>query len=183
MIEQTAALIDAARQAGVLVIYIQSTTLPGHRSDSVAWLYYKHARARRAQAEGLCWPEHSLDGTWGWQIVDAIAPRSGDLVVKKHRSSAFINTRLDLLLRSNNILTVIITGLVTEGCVQATALDASFHDYIVVLVEDCIGSCRAHLQVAALEVMRAKFDVVTSNQIIRTWAARPAAKGSPSVGR
>jgi ureidoacrylate peracid hydrolase len=169
MIERVAALITAARQNRVLVIYVQNTNLNDYRSDSVACLRYK-LNIRAVSPEDLWRSEHALEGTWGHQIVDAIAPQADDLVVKKHRSSAFVNTRLDLLLRSNNVRTVLVTGVVTEGCVQSTALHASFKDYLVILVEDCIGSCSPRLHAAALDVMRTKFDVAPSHRIIRGWS-------------
>jgi nicotinamidase-related amidase len=112
-----------------------------------------------------------VEGTWGHQIVDELKPQPHDLVVKKHRSSAFVDTELDLLLRSNSVQTVLITGVVTEGCVESTARDASFKDYIVVLLEDCIGSGNPRLHSASLEVMRARFDVYTSQHIIPNWVA------------
>ena len=64
----------------------------------------------------------------------------GDLVVKKYRSSGFWGTNLDMLLRSNGIKSVVITGCTTEGCVESTARDALFNDYYVVIVEDCVAS-------------------------------------------
>ena len=168
MIKRTAALVESARQNGVMVVYIQNANLPDYRSDSVAYLRFKLI-LRGIQPEELLSTEHALDGTWGQQIVGALAPRLGDLVVKKHRASAFVNTQLDLLLRSNKVQTALITGVVTQGCVFSTALDASFNDYIVVLVEDCIGSSSPRLHAAALELMKTRFDFATSQQIVRTW--------------
>lgn len=172
MIRRTAALLEAARRTGALVVYIQNTNLPDYRSDSVAYLRFKLV-IRGVTPEDLPSSEHAIEGTWGQQIVDELAPRPDDLVVKKHRSSAFVDTRLDLLLRSNNIQTVLITGVVTEGCVESTARDASFKDYIVVLVEDCVGSGNPRLHEAAMQVMRARFDIVSANQVIDSWAAAP----------
>jgi nicotinamidase-related amidase len=169
MIERTAALVDAARQRDVLIIYIQNTNLRDFRSDSVAYLRFKLV-IRGVKPEELASSEHAIEDTWGHRIVDDLKPQPRDLVVKKHRSSAFVDTQLDLLLRSNHIQTVLITGVVTEGCVESTARDASFKDYIVVLVEDCIGSGNPRLHTASMEVMRARFDVHTSGHIIRTWA-------------
>ena len=53
--------------------------------------------------------------------------------MKKYRSSAFWGTNLDLLLRSNGIKSVVVTGCTTEGCVESTARDAMFTDYYVVI--------------------------------------------------
>lgn len=168
MIERTSTLINAARKSGALIIYIQNTNLSDYRSDSVAYLRFKLV-IRGVKPEDLPKSEHAIEGTWGQQIVSALAPRPDDLIVKKHRSSAFVNTRLDSLLRGNNIQTTIITGVVTEGCVESTARDAGCYDYIVVLVEDCIASGNHRLHAASMDVMRARFDVTTSGQIIQAW--------------
>lgn len=168
MVERTIALVECARQNNSMIIYIQNSNLPDYRSDSVAYLRFKLI-LRGVQPGELRSTEHALEGTWGQQIVDALAPRPGALVVKKHRASAFVNTQLDLLLRSNQVQTVLITGVVTQGCVFSTALDASFNDYIVVIVEDCIGSSSPRLHEAALELMRTRFDFATSKQIIQIW--------------
>ncbi len=168
MIHRTASLLEAARRKGVMIVYIQNANLSDYHSDSVAYLRFK-LNLRGVKPEELPDTEHALEGTWGQQIVDALTPQAGELVVKKHRASAFINTPLDLLLRSNRIQTVLITGAVTQGCVLATALDASFYDYIVVMVEDCIGSCTPRLHAAAIELMKTRFDFATSRQITQAW--------------
>jgi nicotinamidase-related amidase len=182
MIEKTAKLIEEAHQSGTLVVYIQNTNLADYRSDSVAYLRFK-ILIRNVEPEDLLKTEHAIEGTWGHQIVEHLAPRPNDLVIRKHRSSAFIDTRLDLILRSNNIQTVLITGVVTEGCVESTARDASFKDYIVVLVENCIGSGNHHLHEASMAVMRNRFDVTTSDEIIKVWhAERVALSSEPRRG-
>ena len=81
-----------------------------------------------------------LEGTWGAEISNEVAPLPARLVVTKHRSSAFRGTDLDLLLRSRGIETVVVIGEQTPGCVEATFRDAAYHDYYNVLVEDCVAA-------------------------------------------
>jgi nicotinamidase-related amidase len=90
-------------------------------------------------------------------------------VVKKHRSSAFVHTNLDKILRVNGIETVIVCGVVTQGCVESTVRDASFYDYYVVLVEDCVATTSHQLHEASLLVMKSRYDVVAAEALISFW--------------
>ncbi|HEX4714357.1 MAG TPA: isochorismatase family cysteine hydrolase, partial [Ktedonobacteraceae bacterium] len=112
---------------------------------------------------------YTVEGTPGQEIIPELAPAAGDLIVQKYRSSGFWGTNLDMLLRSNAIETVIMTGCTTEGCVESTARDALFNDYYVVLPEDCVASDDPRQHEASLFLMRHRFDVVTSDDILAVW--------------
>lgn len=109
-----------------------------------------------------------LDGTYGQQIIDEIRPRQNEIVIKKFRSSAFVGTSLDSILRSNNMRSIIVTGLFTEGCVESTCRDAS-NEYFVVVIEDCIESDRKDLHDACMKVMKNRYDVMSTTEILNTW--------------
>ncbi|MEK7681380.1 MAG: isochorismatase family cysteine hydrolase, partial [Chloroflexota bacterium] len=114
VILRTKGVVEAAREAGALVVYIQNTWLPGHKSVSGSWLRFM---------EKSGFPEGgavTLEGAWGHKIVDELAPDAHDIVVRKWRASAFVGTNLDLVLRSNHIESVVICGVVTHGCVEST---------------------------------------------------------------
>jgi nicotinamidase-related amidase len=177
MIAAIKLLLEEGRRAGALPVYIQNTLLPGRKSDSPARL-----RSQMKFWENLedpeALPQSVVEGTWGQQVIDELAPHDGDIVVKKHRSSAFIGTDLDMILRSNGIKTVLVTGLSTEACVESTARDALFFDYYTVLVEDGVSSWNQELHHAALKILRAQFDVFTSREITGAWANVSAATAS-----
>jgi nicotinamidase-related amidase len=102
-------------------------------------------------------------------------------VVKKYRSSAFWGTNLDMLLRSNGIKCVVMTGCTTEGCVESTARDALFNDYYVVIAEDCVASDHQQQHEASLLLMRHRFDIATCPEILGIWSgAEMAAAASPA---
>lgn len=166
IIPNVAKLAEEARKAGALVIHSQNLSLPDHRSDSPAWLRFK-MRTYIPKGES----DYSPEGTWGADFVDEVKPQPGDIVVKKHRSDCFQGTNLDLILRSNDIKTVIITGVVTQGCVESTARSAAFHDYFVVIPKDCVGTSKPEYQEASLKIMQYRFDVVTSQEVIKAWQA------------
>ena len=104
-----------------------------------------------------------------------LQPEPGDAVVTKFRSSAFHNTNLDLVLRSNGIRTVLVAGCTTEGCVESTVRDACFYDYFPVVLSDCVGSDVRELHDASMLVMSAyRADVATSAEVLAAWSATEA---------
>ena len=124
-------MVDSARRHGVKVVWIQQTWLPGGASDSPAWIYMKRRNGLHA--------DRCVDGSWGQRFVDGLNPEEDEPVIKKHRSSGFVGTNLDLVLRANRIETTVLIGVMTEGCVESTARDAAFYDYYVVLTPDCMA--------------------------------------------
>jgi ureidoacrylate peracid hydrolase len=172
MIPRLAHLIEGARAAGVTVVYIQMTTLPGRAIESPAQIRF-NLRLHLASngGEPLRYTE---DGSTGQQVIDELAPRPNDLMVKKYRSSGFWGTNLDMLLRSNGIRSVIVTGCTTEGCVESTARDALFSDYYVVVPEDCVASDDRAQHDASMFLMRHRFDIATSEEILGAWQGAAA---------
>ena len=165
MIPQIARVLEAARRAGVMVVYIQNTVLPDGLSDAPS-------DVMRRRKLGIN-TEVTIEGTWGQQIVDALKPGPKDPVVKKHRLSAFIGTTLDIMLRSKAIETVVVTGTATHGCVINTAYGAIAHNYYVVVVEDGVASWRKDLHDSALFLMRNTINyVVNTNDLINVWQQR-----------
>jgi nicotinamidase-related amidase len=174
MIPRLARLLAAARTAGALIIYIKMTVLPGRRCESPAQLRFNMRLHRQSHptSEPLL---YTVEGTPGQEIISELAPETGDLIVRKYRSSGFWGTNLDMLLRSNAIETVIMTGCTTEGCVESTARDALFNDYYVVLPEDCVASDDPRQHEASLFLMRHRFDVVMSEDILAVWQEKQQA--------
>jgi nicotinamidase-related amidase len=176
-------LLQAARAAGVLVVHIQMTALPGRLSDSPAQLRFNLKMHESARAGGPAL-RYTVPGTPGHEFVEELRPRPGEFVVPKWRSSAFWGTNLDLLLRSNDIRTVIVTGCTTEGCVESTARDAQFNDYYVVVAEDCVASDDRQQHEASLLLMRHRFDLAGAAEIRALWGAgngSPLAQPGPEV--
>lgn len=169
VIERIAELIAAAREAGVLPVFIQMTVLPGQASDSPAQIRFnlRLHDGHHGETEPLA---YTLDGSDGQKFVPGLEPRDGELVVKKYRSSAFWGTNLDLLLRSNGIKSVVVTGCTTEGCVESTARDAMFSDHYVVIVTDAVASDDPAQHEASMYLMARRFDLATSDVIRKLWA-------------
>lgn len=181
MIPRLARLIEGARAAGVPVVYIQMTVLPGRASESPAQIRFnlKLHLASHGDVEPL---QYTAEGSEGQAIIDELVPQPGDLVVKKYRSSGFWGTNLDLLLRSNGIKSVVMTGVTTEGCVESTARDALFNDYYVVIAEDCVASDDREQHDASLLLMRHRFDIATAEEIVAVWSGRETAAARRAAG-
>jgi len=137
----TGRLLAAARAAGVPVIYLQMGFKPdlsdAGDTESPAWhkeLALILMRQRPELAGTLL-----IEGTWDWQIVDALTPRPGDTVIRKTRYDGFTRTRLDAHLKSLGVRNLLFCGIATNICVESTARHAFFLEYWPVLVEDAVN--------------------------------------------
>jgi nicotinamidase-related amidase len=159
-------VLETARKRSILVVHIQLVHLPNFLSDSPSYIRFR----LKLQEMGHSALLPVLEGTWGAEIIEPLKPKPGELAVIKRRSSAFWGTDLDMLLRSNGIQTVVMSGCTTEGCVESTARDAMFADYYVVVLEDCVGTDDPAQHEASLLLMRHRFDISTSDEVIRIWS-------------
>ena len=160
-------VLEGARAAKVLPIFIQNTWLPQHGVASGPWLRFMIVRYGMDPDRGC-----TVQDTWGGEILSEVAPAKTEIVVRKWRSNSFIGTNLDLVLRAHEIKTAVITGVVTQGCVESTAREASFRDYYVVVLEDCVATYDRDLHEASLKVMRTRVDVAPSDEVLRVWEAQ-----------
>lgn len=114
-------LLDVARRSGTKVVFTQDT----HGEDDPEW---------------DIWPAHVREGSWGWKIVDELAPREDEVVVRKVRYDAFYGTHLDHFLRLWNTRTLIICGTVANICVHYTAASAALRWFDVVIPKDAVSA-------------------------------------------
>ena len=73
------------------------------------------------------------------QVVDCLAPREGELIVRKTSASAFFDTHLASWLRLRGVDTAVIVGSTTSGCVRASVVDAMQHNFRTVVPRECTG--------------------------------------------
>jgi len=123
-------LLGHARTTGMTVLY----TTHAHRADGCDMGPFAEIYPSIANRVGL------IDDTPGIEIYSKVAPQGDEVVIKKHRYSAFFGTDLDIILRSKGIKTVVVTGVTTENCCHATARDAMFHCYKVAFISDATGT-------------------------------------------
>jgi ureidoacrylate peracid hydrolase len=143
-IEPTRQVLDAARTAGILVVFLQMAFKPD-LSDAGApsspnWLKHLPMRAGEATTSPAGEPSRALiRGTWNTAVIDELPIASGDLCVYKHRFSGFFQTDLHELLQARGITQLIVTGCTTSVCVESTVKDAMFLDYHCLILEDCVN--------------------------------------------
>ena len=167
VIEPTKRLNAACRAAGVPIIW----TRHGTRGVEDAGPF---ADKRVLIREGGL-----RQRTWGYELLDELAPQPEDWYVEKTRLSAFFNTSLDTILRALGTRTVLISGVLTNQCVGATTKDALFRDYRPIVVEEAVGTATPHLHDPAIEMIRVGWGQVnTLDETLAELAAFPAAAGS-----
>jgi nicotinamidase-related amidase len=115
-------LLERSRSAGLKIAFTQDTQV-------------------KDDPEFDIWPEHCVKGSWGWQIIDELKPRPGELICPKNRYDGFYGTWLDHFL--NNIWGVsntIIAGTVANICVAHTAASAALRWFNIIVPADGVSA-------------------------------------------
>ncbi|WP_264011864.1 cysteine hydrolase family protein [[Mycobacterium] manitobense] len=149
-----AALIAAARSAGVMVIH----TREGHRpdlSDCPPAKLHRGAPSKRIGDPGR-YGRILIRGEYGHDIVDELAPLPGETVIDKPGKGAFYATGLQDVLTSAGVTQLLITGVTTEVCVHTTTREANDRGYECLVVSDCVGSYFPEFHRVALEMVAAQ---------------------------
>ncbi|KAF1024081.1 MAG: Peroxyureidoacrylate/ureidoacrylate amidohydrolase RutB [Paracidovorax wautersii] len=138
VIARIAQAIAAARAGGVQVVFLQNgwdaqyteAGGPGspnwHKSNALKTM------RRYPELQG----RFLAKGGWDYELVEALQPQPGDLVVPKTRYSGFFNSTLDSALRARGIRNLVFTGIATNVCVESTLRDAFHLEYFGVMLED-----------------------------------------------
>lgn len=115
-------LLARARASGAKIAYTQDSHMEGDK-------------------EWTIWPKHTEQGTWGWQIIEELAPEPGDLICPKPRYDGFYGTQLDHYLSSQwGVENVIIVGTISSICVLHTAAGAGLRWYQVIVPADATSA-------------------------------------------
>ena len=136
-VERAASVLRTARGAGMPVILVQVGFRPGFPEVSDKNKIFSAIKTS-AQHQKL------FEGAAG-AVHPALGPEPGDIIVTKHRVSAFAGTDLDMILRAKEIETVVLLGIATSGVVLSTLLEACDADYRVVVIADCCADMDAEL--------------------------------------
>lgn len=137
------------QHAALLVIDVQQEmfekSTPVYRAEQL--LANITALVKTAQGAGVpvVFIQHSAEnylvrGTPGWEFHPALRDLGPDVTIHKLHSNAFEETELDATLKARGVDTLIITGMVTHGCVKNTALGGLAAGYRVVVVSDAHSS-------------------------------------------
>jgi nicotinamidase-related amidase len=140
LLKNAAQVLTRARAAGLKVIYIVVNFRPGYPEVSPRNVNFNAVRqSGRFITEA------------GTQVHPAVAPQPGDIVVTKHRVGAFPGTDLDMILRANDIETIVMFGIATSGVVLSTLRYASDADYRLVVLKDCCSDRDAEVHRVLVE--------------------------------
>jgi ureidoacrylate peracid hydrolase len=172
MAKNLPALIAAARAGGVMIIFIRSLySTADNRFLSDVWL----EQAARRQGGGYTLSPVCGEDKWGGDYFGDCRPQVGDIVVTKHRYNAFHGTDLDLILRSNGIRTVVVTGVSTHVCVETTARDAFIRDFYTVVVGDGTAAYSAAEHDTSLKMIDRFFGEITTIEHLKArWSGSNA---------
>ena len=141
-LKRASSVLAAARQAGMTVIHVQVGFRPGLPEVSSRNKLFAGLKAN-AQHQQL------FQGATG-AIHPTLGPEPKDIVVTKHRISAFTGTDLEMLLRANEIETLVVFGIATSGTVLSTLLHAFDSDYRTIVIGDCCADRDIELHSALL---------------------------------
>jgi nicotinamidase-related amidase len=154
----TRRVLDAARRCGMTVIHTRECHLPDLSDCPPA----KRARGNAALRIGDPGPMGRIlvAGEPGADIVPALAPAPGEIVIDKPGKGAFYATRLGAVLAAHGITHLLICGVTTEVCVQTTMREANDRGFECLLVEDATESYFPEFKAAALAMVRAQGGIV-----------------------
>jgi maleamate amidohydrolase len=166
--ERVAPLLEIARDGGIPVVYTTGTSNV-NAAERGRW-----KSAPREPGADLPDPH---------EIVPPLEPRPDESVVRKRRPSGFFGTELASLLIHHRVDTVVLCGLVTSGCVRATAVDAFSHNFRVVVPEECVAD-RSHVShaVSLFDVHMKYGDVAPAAEVAAALERHAAAHAAEGVG-
>ena len=161
MIPRLIRLVEKAREHSFPICFVRSS---GNQwTNSPVWTEFKNAELLAC-----------AEGSWGAKFHAGLEPRPDEMVVTKHRYSAFIGTDLDMLLRARGVKSLLMTGVGTGMCVFHTLTVGFMLDYYITLVEDCAATTygpQAHNE--AVELVKKHYGrVASSGEIGAIWAGK-----------
>jgi nicotinamidase-related amidase len=167
------ALLGAGRERGIPIIYTKFVAGP---ERTLIWDWSPEL----APPVCCCWkgflryyPDvgKELDCA---DIIDEIYPEPGDPIVDKFGYGAFHNTNLDDLLKARHVESVVVTGTVTQICVEETARESLKRGYRTTIVSDAVSTYAPDQQAAVLKNFAHKFGwVSTTADVIAALKSRP----------
>jgi maleamate amidohydrolase len=165
-------LLAECRKKHLPIFY---TTGHDDRSNAVAFGRWQAKNRRSAEDMTDIWDK-------GNNIVDKIAPRAGDIVVRKQKPSAFFGTPLMSMLNEVHADSVLIAGTTTSGCVRASVIDAFSYNLKVSVIEECVfDRGQASHKINLFDMAMKYADVVSLNETIEYVSGLPDTLFAPAL--
>jgi ureidoacrylate peracid hydrolase len=177
VIDKAAAVLAAARGAGMFVIHLQNgfdalqteaggpTSPVWHKSNAL-----KYMRVNPGERGKLI-----THGTWDHDFVEPMRPVAGEAVIAKARYSGFAGTHLEQLLRAHGITTIVLVGVNTNVCVEATLRDAYHREFFALMIPDATlqAGSNSIFEATVFNVTRFFGWVTSSERMIAALASLP----------
>ena len=161
---RAARALAAARNRAMPVIHVQVGFRPGLPEVSERNRFFASIKSSAEHQKLFAGPVGA--------IHPALGPAPSDLVVTKHRVSAFAGTDLAMLLRAHDVDTLVLFGIATSGVVLSTLLEASDADYNIAVIADCCADLDLPLHDALItRLFPKRAEVVTADQFIAAAGA------------
>ena len=135
---------------------------PGHIPARVAWSQAQLPAVSHAGREPTL-----LQGTPAVEVIDDVAPRPDEPVIRGQGASGFDGTALDTILRVAGVDTLVLAGIATDVAVESTARAASDLQYRAIVVSDACQADSDEAHARALEVLRNWFgETPTADEVL-----------------
>lgn len=159
--EKAVAVREAARKAGLLVLYSATVFRDGY--PEIGQRNKIFVPRKNSGAPAVTDPVKI--------IHPALKPADNEIVICKHRVNAMYGTDLSVVLRANNIDTLIMLGFATSGVILSTTRYAADEDYRIILVEDCCADFEREVHEFLMrKVLNRQADIVLSPDLIKALA-------------
>ncbi|HBM16242.1 MAG TPA: cysteine hydrolase [Lentisphaeria bacterium] len=147
--------LENAREKGYLVIHVRVTFDKKYTAAGNVSPVFTKAREKNALEEGR----------WGTMFHEDVKVLQEEIIVSKHRISAFYNTDLEVYLRANRIERILIAGVSTNMAVELTVREAHDRDYFVEIIEDACASYNKEMHAFSIKVLSNIAKITDSGKI------------------
>ena len=160
LLDRAVSAIDLARGKGMHVGHVRVAFAP----EDIAKVPATNAMFSQAATMMPADAPHT-------QFHARVAPRAGDIVVRKTRIGAFSTTDLDAQLRARNVTTLVLAGIATSGVVLSTVIDGGDRDYrLIVLSDGCADPDEEVHRVLLTKVFARRAEVITIDDLSKLLA-------------
>lgn len=178
VVAECAALLAEARAQGIPIIYTRQVSR-ADGADATPSMLKLRATLPPDETDPV-----ADDGQWGSEILDAVAPQPGDIVIEKLRWDAFFGTELESILRNLDVTKLIVAGLQTNVCIETTARTAMMKNFEVAVPEDAVSTDGKALHFNGLDSLRVLYvEVAPWRELLAPDAKWDRSLTTPNYGR